>query len=241
MKKHPLSIKSKIPLFSVYHSLNVYFSFHLLNFKTMKKFLFLLACFGLLMAQCHKDNTPQGPTIVEGKILEIDSDVPIANADVFLVEVDATGSIFGPTKNTTIQKMVTDASGNYKFSFQWNKKFTYDVEAQAPTDKYYSDSQSAIFGSDEGKNVQNVYITPTAWLKLHVKNVNPFDSRDEVKFFYGSCYGNTVDSTIVVKVQGSIKALNTIRIWTTRNSVQTYKDISTIVPPHDTTKLDIFY
>jgi hypothetical protein len=165
--------------------------------------------------------------------------VPIANAQVLLVEVDATGSVFGPYKQTTLQQLETDASGNYKFSFQWNNKFSYNVAARASPDRYYSDWQ--IVTLDEGKNVQNVFIRPFAWLKLHVKNVKPFDSRDEVKFLYGSCYGVTVDSTIIVKVPGSIKAVNKIRIWTMKNNIQTYRDVNIVIPPHDTTKLDIFY
>ena len=207
----------------------------------MKKYLFLLACFGLLLASCRKDDTPKGPAVVEGKILEIDSDVPIANADVFLVEVDATGSIFGPYKQTTLQQMVTDASGNYKFSFQWNEKFTYDVAARASPDKYYPDLKTALFGRDEGKNVQNVYITPYTWTKVRIKNTSPFDERDEIKCYYGTYYGSRVDTTVLMRDYGSIKKARSVRIRTTKNSVETFRDIEVKLPPHDTTKLDIFY
>jgi hypothetical protein len=206
----------------------------------MKKYLFLLACFGLLMAQCHKETPLQTAAIVKGKILEIDSDVPIPNAAVSLIDVDPSGSFWNP-KRTTVQKMTSDASGNYQFSFDWLNGHACEVEAQAAADKFYFNTTTAIFSSNSGQNVQNVYITPFAWTMVHIKNISPFDDRDEIKCYYGTYYGRKIDTLILMKDYGNIKKGRSVKIRMTKNGIETFKDIEVPLPPHDTTKLDIFY
>jgi hypothetical protein len=158
---------------------------------------------------------------------------------VKLVEGDYSGGGFTPV-NTTLQSVKTDAQGNYQFSYKRQYNRTYDAIAVNSSPDYNEYTQAVLI-PDGSANVINIFLLPFGWLKLHVKNVNPYDNRDEVKFFYGSCYGSKVDSIIYVKVGGSPKTARDIRIWTTKNSVQTYKDASVITPPRDTTLLNIFY
>jgi hypothetical protein len=195
--------------------------------------------FSCLLAGCVKDDPSSFEATVKGRVLEVDSEVGIPNMSVKLVEEDYAGTIATP-KRTTIQTVKTDATGNYQFSYTRQKIMNYDVVAVNASPNYNEYTQAVLI-PDGTSNSVNIFLLPFGWLKLHVKNVNPYDNRDEVKFFYGSCYGSKVDSIIYVKVGGSPKAINDIRIWTTKNSIQTFKDVAVITPPRDTTLLNIFY
>ena len=204
----------------------------------MKKYLFLLACFGCLMAGCVKDNASYDVNLT-GKVLEIDSDVPIPNMAVKLLQLEYNPNSFNATR-TTIAQTQSDAKGNYQFNYPHNAKYDYEVIAYTPSKDYYDNTQTEIV--PDGKNpTVNINFIPFGWVKVHAKNVNPFDDRDELKFYFGTYIGSKVDTTIIFKEGGSKKTILPIRIWTTRNGIQTFKDISLIIPPHDTTKLDVFY
>jgi hypothetical protein len=204
----------------------------------MKKYLFLLACFGLLMAQCHKESASY-EAVVKGRVLEVDSDVGIPNMTVKLVENDYVGTIVTP-KRTTLQTVKTDAQGNYQFSYTGQRIMSYDVVAVNSSPDYNEYNQTVLI-PDGGGNAVNIFLTPFGWIKVHFKNVNPFDERDEVGSAFGGFTGSKVDTTIILKIEGNRKFVRPVRIWTTRNGSQTFKDIGVITPPHDTTKLDIFY
>ena len=204
----------------------------------MKKYLFLLACFGFLMAQCHKETTSFEAT-VKGKILEIDSDVPIPNITVKLIELDYDASAWNPPR-TVVQKTQSDATGAYQLTYTSVKGRGYEVAAYANSTDYYDNIKTEPVPDGKSSTV-NISLIPLGWLKVHFKNVNPFDERDEVGSAFGGFIGNKVDTTIVLQLGGSKKYVRPVRIWTTRNGLQTFKDIGVITPPHDTTKLDIFY
>jgi hypothetical protein len=141
---------------------------------------------------------------------------------------------------TTISKTKSDAKGSYQFNYAHNAKFDYEVIAYTASKDYYDNTQTEPV--PDGKNpTVNIAFTPFGWLKVHFKNVNPFDERDEVGSAFGGFIGSRVDTTTLLKIEGNKKFVRPVRIWTTRNGIQTFKDIGVITPPHDTTKLDIFY
>ena len=204
----------------------------------MKKYLFLFILFSCLVASCVKDPPTTFEATVKGRVLEVDSEVGIPNMTVKLVEEDY--SVSGTQKRTTLKTVKTDASGNYQFTYTRQTILNYDVVAVNASSDYTQYTQAVLIPDGESNEV-NIFLTPYGWIKVRVKNVNPFDDRDEVKFYFGTYYGSRVDTTIIFKEGGSKKNVLPIRVWTTKNSVQTFKDIGLIIPPHDTTKLDIFY
>ena len=204
----------------------------------MKKYLFLLACFGLLMAQCHKDNT-SSDAAVKGRVLEADSDViGIPNVGVRLVESNYDVDFWNPTR-LVIQRAQSDATGNYRFNYTAIVGRSYDVEAynNFPA-AYYNDVVSRLI--DKTTTV-DLPVTAFAWLKIHVKNVNPIGEEDVVNFNYGVFSGKSVDTTILVKESGSKTFAHPIGIKIKKNGIETSKMIEVITPPRDTTKLNIFY
>ena len=206
----------------------------------MKKYLFLLACFGcMLTTSCVKETSQTYEAVVKGRVLEVDSDVGIPNMTVKLVENDYAGTIATP-KRTTLQSVKTDALGNYQFNYTAQRIMGYDVVAVNASPDYNEYNQSVLI-PDGASNVVNIFLTPFGWIKVHFKNVNPFDEKDEVGCAFGGFIGSKVDTTTILKIEGSRKFVRPVRIWTTRNGIQTFKEIGVITPPHDTTKLDIFY
>jgi hypothetical protein len=205
----------------------------------MKKYLFLLTLFGFFfVAGCTKDNSTYDVNLT-GKVLEIDSDIAIPNMDIKLLELDYNPNTFNATR-TTISQTKSDAKGNYQFKYAHNAKYDYEVIAYTTSKNYYDNTQTEPV--PDGKNpTVNIAFIVYGWVKIHFKNINPFDDKDEVGCSFGNFIGSKVDTTILKKEGGSKKTVLPIRIWTTRNSLQTYKDIGVIIPPHDTTKLDIFY
>jgi hypothetical protein len=208
------------------------------KFKTMKKYLFLLTLFSCLMASCVKDPPTTFEATVKGRVLEVDSEVGIPNITVKLVEEDY--ALSGSSKRTTLQTVKTDAQGNYQFTYTRQKILNYDVVAVNSSPDYNEYTQAVLIPDGES-NVVNIFLNPFGWVKVHVKNVNPFDERDEVKFYYGTFYGTKVDSTFLVKSTANKKYVNTIYIQTTRNSIRSLKEVGLIIPPRDTTLFNVFY
>ena len=204
----------------------------------MKKYLFLLVCFGFLMAQCHKEGTSSEAT-VKGKILEIDSDVPIPNITVKLIELDYDASAWNPPR-TVVQKTQSDITGAYQLTYTSVKGRGYEVTAYANSTDYYDNVKTEPV-PDGKSNTVNISLIPFGWLKIHVKNVNPVGEEDVITFNYGIFSGRNVDTSIIVKDASSKKNTHQIGINIRKNGTETSKIIEVIIPPHDTTKLDIFY
>ena len=204
----------------------------------MKKYLFLFILFSCLVASCVKDPPSTFEATVKGRVLEVDSEVGIPNMTVKLVEEDYTPA--GTQKRTTLKTVKTDASGNYQFTYTRQTILNYDVVAvNASSD--YNEYTQAVLIPDGASNVVNIFLTPYGWLKVHAKNVNPFDERDIAIFTYETFVGSKVDTTFIVKVGGNRKVLRQLGVRVTKNGVQTSKKIDILTPPHDTTLLNIFY
>ncbi len=205
----------------------------------MKKYLFIVVFINFLFSSCVKEESPTYEATVKGRVLEADSDVGIPNMTVKLVEGDYSGGGWTP-KNTTIQTVKTDASGNYQFKYTAQRLMTYDVVAVNASPNYNEYTQSVLV-PDGASNVVNIFMSPFGWLKIHVKNINPVGEEDAMEFQYGVFSGRTVDTSVIAKDVGSRKYPLKIGFKTRRNGVETLKIIEVLMPPHDTTKLDIFY
>jgi hypothetical protein len=81
---------------------------------------------------------------------------------------------------------------------------------------------------------------PKAWVKFHIKNVNPFDEND---LFLDSdiitISGAQVDTTIIKTGEGNKDML--LFSVVTRNGVSSYLENTLYLPAYDTTQYDIFY
>jgi hypothetical protein len=199
----------------------------------MKKFLFVLISCSFLMAQCHKE--ANNFIKVSGKVLEFGSTKPIANAKVGIYEEG--GAFLGTTWTKLVDSTHTDVNGFYNID-----KPNIDVGSSfyisAAAEKYYTFEPTKYLST--GKAVTNeIILDPFAWIKIHVKNVNPFDTNDKI-IINGSTYtGKNFEQDFTYKIIGN---KNFSIEWSVqRNNISTSFSDSTKVVAHDTSKYEIRY
>ena len=218
------------------------------------KYLFLSFLIILpLIFSCHKpednptpkDKVPYGDgsrTKIEGRVLEYGSLKPIPNALVVLEE-EFHMPFTGGGKYYPIDSTYTNADGYYIYDFKHIDKlddyyFSYQVKALAP--KYFDNNSRMENGY---AHRSDIILDPYAWIKVHVKNVNPFDEKDylftNIWGGGGKYYGLDIDITEVYPVPGARKIKFFSR--STKNKITVEKLDSLYLPPHDTINYEILY
>ena len=189
---------------------------------------------------CRKD-TPM--TDVSGTIKAYGTESPIPNARVYLTDCISLGGLGGVDCGVTKDSTLSDTNGNYEFNFQADDGHFYWINVEA--EGYYKGSSTTNVLEDRTSNL-DVTLDPEAWLKLHIKNINPVDESDFIRF---SCGLTEEDWT---NEQGS--NIDTIHTWygrgnkegeliwkTTKNGVtEEFRD-TIYIPAHDTLEYEIFY
>ena len=188
---------------------------------------------------CRKD-TPM--TDVSGTIKAYGTESPIANARVYLTDCISLGGLGGVDCGVTKDSMLSDANGNYEFNFQADDGHFYWINVKA--EGYYKGSSTTNVLEDRITTL-DVTLDPEAWLKLHVKNVNPVDESDKVRYnVYGmvgweSLFGSQVDETFYIPYLGN--RYNPILWKVTKNGTMTEHQDSIYYIGLDTVSFDIFY
>jgi hypothetical protein len=152
--------------------------------KQMKKYTILLIPLLFLLAHCQKDSKT---TFIKtsGKVLEFGSNKPIKNAKVGIYEEG--GEFLGSTWTHLVDTTRTDATGAYHFDkSNLDKGSSFFISAVA--DKYYAfDPNNYLITGQDVANL-NIVLDPFAWIRVHVKNVNPFSDADSL--ILGNVVGN---------------------------------------------------
>ena len=218
------------------------------------KYLFLSFLIILpLIFSCHKpednptpkDKVPYGDgsrTKIEGRVLEYGSLKPIPNALVVLEE-EFHMPFTGGGKYYPIDSTYTNADGYYIYDFKHIDKlddyyFSYQVKVLAP--KYFDNNSRMENGY---AHRSDIILDPYAWIKVHVKNVNPFDEKDRIFTSSngggGEYFGTNIDLIEYHRNRGG--RLTTI-VWNTKkNNIRTEFSDSIYISPHDTINYEIFY
>jgi hypothetical protein len=149
-----------------------------------------------LLSSCGNKNV----TTIEGQVLEKGSNKPVANAQVIFSECVA-GEGFGASSICTdVETVMTNSQGRYIFTKESDKANRYRIRAEKLN---YGKPVEVFQTADAGKSTQNLNFTlpAFAWIKFHVKNVNPFDDNDRFAIFIfssskdGIINGQKVDTT----------------------------------------------
>jgi hypothetical protein len=197
--------------------------------------LFLLSMV-LLVIGCSKN----GSESVEGRVLEFGSNKPIPNATVYLMEVK--GTFLGPSGSSKIDSTTSDHNGRYKFTYMDNP---YVSEIRGKANLYY-DNYAYIMGT--GKKLKtDLILDPHAWLRIHVKNVNPVDTNDYISLGINThnCvkgfWGNTIDTIFICdNFKGNRNSLYKYKSAKT-NVGWVEKEINVLLGSKDTTDIQIEY
>jgi hypothetical protein len=209
----------------------------------MKKYLILLVPLVFLLAQCRKKD-PITATTVKGRIFEIDSEVPVANATVSLLEV--TGCFLCGDSKSVIETVTTDAKGQYEMSFTWNVGKAYEIKAEIKSDKFLEGFRTKGAGNIAmgTATVVDGFLMPKAWVKVYLKNINPLKSGDivdcridNIQLFSDAV--SAIDTTIKTHLIGN-RGKRAIILWGVTNNGQRkgFTD-SLFCIPHDTTFFEV--
>jgi hypothetical protein len=197
--------------------------------KTMKLVhLIIVFLFITISWNCKKDRST---TIAEGAVFESGTTKVVSGADVFLIAknnncLTCQGGVISTTK--------TDASGKFSFNFKAEDGAIYNLLAK----------KNMYFESDF---VKSPVINPRAYLKLHIKNTQPFDPSDYINVVNSFIdpptvtifYGMQVDTFAIGEVCGNRS--NNVMWFVEKNSIKSTLYGQVLCPAFDTTTYDINY
>ncbi|MEP7194957.1 MAG: hypothetical protein ABI851_00445 [Saprospiraceae bacterium] len=203
----------------------------------------------VLITACHNDDpilsdkVPYGDgsrTKVDGRVFEFGSNKPLVNCMVVLKE-EFHEPFSGGGIYYTIDTTYTDSIGYYVFDFKHMKKdqvysYSYVVEAIQPL--YFSGGNSM----EEGfwnKN-RDIILDPYAWIKVHIKNVNPFDEKDYLWLGGGGDYYGININTSEVNIKFGNHSEEFVW-YIGKNGIQVKKSDTVFVAGHDTLTYEILY
>jgi hypothetical protein len=136
---------------------------------------FLIIGFLLQSLSC-KDDSLKG-NVIEGYVLEYGTETPLADVQIDLVTCE--GEIFGGLDCNKVDEFFTDQNGKFSFNFDQYAEDGGLVVFPKKVDGYYDFRERAI---NKGVNEFNLIADPESYIKIHVKNVDPFDWMDLIAF-----------------------------------------------------------
>jgi len=153
---------------------------HLKTIFTLVTIAFLVGIVG-----CKKETT------ADVLVTETGTNIPAAGIPVNF-GYSSTGGVF--SGQVVEQTKTTDANGKVSFKAQ-NKDKSYSVGFPNGAD-YFGDGTSLQKGTH---NRVFLHASPFAYVRVHAKNVNPFDSNDRINLGGGgnSIYGMNVDTVVI--------------------------------------------
>lgn len=210
----------------------------------MKKAI-ILQLLALCFVACQKQELT---TLAEGRVLAINSNLPIADADVVLSLYNNTQlSFLGSTAWSKIAKVTkTDKNGRYQFIISPPEEdFSYRVIVPINPNEYSYDVEATTASVSKygGTSTHDFRIKPFGWLNIHLKNTSPVDENDEFVFTnhtLGTFKGKE-DRIILAKTRGDSTYSQSLSFKVTKNKVESFKYIYFKTSSNDTTQLNVFY
>lgn len=180
-------------------------------------------------------------TKISGIVRDAGKGTPIPDAKVILYIKE--GIAFNSGPGFPIDTIISDANGYYEYVFNHELGYIYSVQAEKTG--YWEVEPTSDF--IEGKETEvNLHIYPLAWLKIHVKNVNPFDENDNMQYAGGwtgaspqDNFGTGVDFYDIIDVKGN-KDISITWLVIRNNQMTQYWD-TIYCEGHKTTEYELFY
>lgn len=198
--------------------------------------------FSLCFESCLKDNAQVDHDVVwKGRILENSTNKPIPNADIYLYEHELDNDFLSNSPRILKNIYKADKDGYYEFTYRDLVKNGYEIQVSAG--KYYTSNKIA---SDDRNGVSkvDVLLEPYAWIKFHVKNVNPYDENDNIDI-----NGDCLNKLLIGRLQDTIYICDQIGnkptdfVWWVEknNTITKHRDTIPYLKAHDTTYFEIKY
>jgi hypothetical protein len=156
---------------------------------------------------CKKSGIVPDFTYRSLKVLELKTNLPIAGAEVRIYECKTYG--FGGCSDVSLLRtLTTDKDGNFQFDLKLNV-----FVADATHDQYWDGGSGGETFWGTSQPVTDIYLTPVAYTKLHIKRINPHSpglslvvniNRDSSFFNYGptNAFAQPDDTTVVMPSYG---------------------------------------
>jgi hypothetical protein len=217
----------------------------------MKKIIYLLLFTAIL--SCHKDplcELDKDEARLQGYALEKGTKKPVEGVRLYLTNCVSSLQFGSFPTCTVIDSTKTDKNGYYSFTYKYKGKYdgsSFDLRANV-SDSYYKRGRFETIGpTDHLIWDYNLELIPKAWVKVHIKNVNPFNDADKIgisgltniasdNVFYGS----KVDTLIKSSDNIGNDSLG-IGILVTKNKISTFKIKKVYLIGLDTVSCDLFY
>ena len=204
-------------------------------------YLLPIAAVAVLAFGCRKSD-PTTYIKISGRVLELESNKPIPNAKIGIYEEG--GDLLGRSWVKLIDSFRTDSAGNYSYErHNIERGEAYFMTVSAP--KYLKYDPNGYLPMHETVKNYDIILHPVAWIKVHVKNVRPYDSRDSI--ILGDVIGTLrqihegtdVDLTYINQVFGN---MDMRAGWAVikGNKRELFSDTIRI-PAHDTISYEILY
>jgi hypothetical protein len=204
------------------------------------KFIFLSLIISLFSCQKVKNDQVDATIYVK----QYKTETPIANAMV-LITRGRPGSGVG---SAVVDTLYTDALGKAVYNKNIDENYMYYAEAY---NENYFDTRNSQVSVTAGKKdfKTTIFMYAHSYVKLHVKNVNPFNQFDYITIqsicntFY--LQGSIIDSTFIWCDECHCKWMADFyyeaAIGVTKNNILNTMHITFTPIPHDTTTLNINY
>lgn len=171
------------------------------------------------------------------------TETPIANAEVQILR-GKPGAGYG---TELVETTYTDADGKATYKTKVDKD--YDYYAFARVDNYYNEDDQVILSRGKRNFKTTIFKYANAYVKLHIKNVHPFNQYDLVQI-KSLCYsynfqGQNIDTTILWCEDCNCSWLGNKSFQTsflyTRNNITNIGSYSFATIPFDTITVMVNY
>ena len=198
------------------------------------------------LASCKKD--PEFSSS-EGRVLENGSKKPVPNARIIISKCVGNFNSGGVDCNT-VDTIYSDAQGKYKY---YKELVGDEVYTGIGNYEFFAKKAGYLYQKHivamptRGAISQDIILVPEAWLKIHVKNEKPFDSRDiiEIRGLYagdnGGGYKDAVDMDYIKYYQQAGNDSLKISWGVRKNEIFKYGYSKIYLPALDTTTFNLFF
>ncbi len=207
--------------------------------------------FIVFLYSCRKNKAQE--IVIYGNVYDPNTNMAVSNATVRLMVTSFSGSIYTSGYSDLIVT-TTDESGNFVMEFLSQQTDNYKIRISAFgyfMESYIEDAE--LINNAASHSLQyNLY--PEAYIRLFVRNTNPFDSLDMISYYYTSalpacndCCNNTVfkgfgenfTDTILCRLYGNQDV--ELQWNVTKNNQTTIQTEQIYCPASDTTEYTILY
>lgn len=204
----------------------------------MKNIYIIILITYIFTTGCHHDNC-KNAACNYGRVIDETTGEGVPNAKIDLFYKRSSDSWFSSYEY--IKSVTSDSKGYYSLTLDSvNVKGRYALKANQSN--YFFDDDIVSIVENEGTTIGvNLNMQPKAWLRAHIKNVNPDSEYDRIEVLNKEYRGKNIDTINIFELRGN-NSSNTLKVMIYKN-LTGHKNFDYVYKAVilDTTDIDIFY